>query len=150
MESYGPIFLGPFRKLAPSLKSLCVNSAVFPLSYVLALICSLPLLENLTVRAHNIDDRSNAGMPTPVNSPALTGALELSVSGDVEAIPRSLLGLQGGLRFRKLRLSCCRAQRLTSVEELLTACSNTLESLDIEFEIYGMPNPVSLPDQSFT
>ena len=149
-KSYNPVFLDPFRKLAPSLKSLCVNSALFPLSYVFDLICFLPLLENLTVWAHNINDRSNARIPTPANSPALTGVLKLFASRDVEVTSRLLLGLRGGLRFRELHLSCCHVQGLTSVEELVMACSSTLKFLDIDCEIYGMPNSVSLPNRSLT
>ena len=66
---------------------------------------------------------------------------------DMEVTLRLLLDLQGGLNFRELRLSCRHAQGLALVEELVAACYNTLESLDIACKIHGTPNSVSLSDQ---
>ena len=147
-EPFNALYLSPFKRLAPSLKSLHINSTVFPCSQAFDLICSLSLLEDLTLRANDIYHSSSARLPVPAPSPALTGTLKLSVLEGMETMLSLLLGLQGGLRFRKLQLSRCRARDLTLVEELAEACSGTLECLDVACEIFGALGVVSPLDRS--
>ena len=146
----GILYLSPFYKAAPSMKSLHVDSTVLPCSQVFNLVRSLPLLEDLTLITRGVDDGAGAKPSTPAPSPALTGNFELVASVGMEIILRILLGLQGGLRFRELRLSCCNVEDLTLVEELVLACSDTLESLDITCRIYRTSNPTSSLDRLVT
>ena len=142
--------LAPFYGLGPSLKSLRVHCTVLRHSQVFDLICSLPLLEDLALRASNVDDRSCARLPAPTLSPTLTGILKIFVPEDMEIILCSLHSLQGGLHFRKLQLSWCRVRDLILVEELVVACSDTLECLDVAGRIYGKSGLVSLSNQPST
>jgi len=142
----------PFRILAHSLKSLHVNSIVgTPHSQVFGLIRSLPLLEDLTLRGNDmtVNNQGSDGPPTvlpPSTSPALTGTLELSLEF-MEKSLRLLLNLPGGLHFRKLRLDSWRNDETFSlVGQLVAACSDTLECLDIAFKDDGKcpPGPINL------
>ena len=147
-EPFNALYLAPFKRLAPSLKSLHVNSTVFPYLQAFGRICSLPLLKDLTLRANDIYHNSSARLPTPTPSPTLTGTLKLSVLKGMETTLSLLLGLQGGLRFQKLQLLHCRARDLALVEELVEACSGTLECLDAACEIFGALGLVSPLDRS--
>lgn len=148
--------LVPFRIVAPSLKSLHVNSIVgTPHSHVFGLISSLPHLEDLTLRGNDmtISNQGSNGPPTgtiPPVSSALTGTLELIL----ESMERSLhllLDLPGRLHFRKIVLdSWFNEKNLPLVERLVAACSDTLECLDIAYkvELDCTPNFVSLFDRN--
>ena len=142
----------PFHKLAPSLKSILVTSVLLPSSQVFDLIRSLLVLEDLTVICEDVFDvdepkRLHAATSTP---PPLTGALDLLVFNDLSLVVLSLLELPGGLRFRTLELAWCSESDLPSVMELVVACSDTLESLDIACDINRTPSSVFSSYRSFT
>jgi hypothetical protein len=90
-------------------------------------------------------DAEEFKIPSPVTStsPALTGILNLLTYDYMEHILRPLLDLPGGLRFRSLVLAWCNEQELSLVTEFVTACSDTLECLDIGCEMYSTLGPVS-------
>ena len=133
---YEPIFLLPYHRLAPSLKSLYVNMDFLPLSQTFNLIRSLPLLEDVSLRAQFIGNELH-GQQNFTGSPALTGTLNIWMLGFLGDVLRSLLDLSGGLRFREVELLCYDQIDLTLVTELVVACSDTLERFDIESDIYG-------------
>ena len=143
------IILVPFHKLAPSLKSILVTSFLLPCSQIFDLIHSLLVLEDLTLICDDVLNPSGLNKPPTVTStpPALTGALELFVFDGLARILRPLLNLPGGLRFRRLELAWCSEPDLSLVMELMTACSNTLEWLDIGCEIYGTLGSISSSHQ---
>jgi hypothetical protein len=135
----------PFHKLAPSLKSIFVTSFLLPYPQVLGLIRSLPVLEDITLICDDVLNADESNIPPTAMStpPALTGSLNLFVSDGLVRILRPLLDLPGGLRFRRLVLVWCGEPDLPLVMELVAACSDTLEYLDIGCEIYGTLGSVS-------
>lgn len=128
----------PFYTFAPSLKSLLITALLLPDSQILDFVRSLLVLEDLTLICDGVIDADASNRPTITStSPPLTGSLELFVSDGLAWILRPLVELPGGLRFRKLELAWCCELDLSLVMELVTACSDTLECLDIGCEIYG-------------
>ena len=132
------ISLVPFYKFSPSVKSLRVATHYFlPCPPIFHLIQSLPLLENLTLNGRNAVEW---GLPPTINlstPPALTRTLRLTVIEGIEAIARRLLNLPDGLHFRKLVLSWYHKEDPRWTEELVAACSDTLEGLDVAFRLSG-------------
>lgn len=133
------ISLIPFHNFGTSLKTIEVIATPLPLSEIISIIPLLPFLEDLIFNGEAISTGPH-GQPTastPVPSTALTGILRLSVC---KLISRSLdyfLKLPGGLRFRELDLSWLFARDLPWVTELVTACSDTLERLEVRGYIDG-------------
>ena len=130
--------LTPFYQFAPTLKSLRVGPLLFPCPQLFALICSFPLLEDLSLRgvSPSHDDDSH-GMRTiysyPGTSPSLTGSLDLAILGGAGSVARLLLGLSSGLHFRKITFTWDRKEDRRWITELVASCSHTLESLDITY-----------------
>ena len=127
------VSLVPFHKFAPTLKTLRVNSLLFPLSQVFNLICSLPLLEDLDLIgrdgwAADDDNLSTPSTAVPL-TPAFTGTLQLHP--EMISTARRLLDLPNGLHFRKLNLSWRNEDELQWGARLVGACSGTLECLDL-------------------
>ena len=123
----GEVSLIQFHGLSPTLRSLSVDRSSLPLSEAFNLICSFPLLEDLSLRSflpqqQCIHDPTNP----PSTSPKLTGSLLLQRGN--HSITRRLLDLPGGLHFAKISMDC-RDVCLESAVELVSRCSDTLESL---------------------
>ena len=142
------ISLFPFHRLAPSLKSLRVSFVVLWHSQILDLVRSLPLLEDLTLSGHEVffDDDERDGPPVVASpstspSPALTGTLDIFIWEGVGRTLSQLLDLPGGCRFRKVRLPRCVESDLPRVVELVAACSDTLEHLEISRVVDGTLAP---------
>ena len=145
------ISLVPFHKFSSSLKSLHVTSLILPHSQIFNLIHSLPLLEDLTLIGHDMsatDDDEPHGLPIAV-PPALTGTIELVLYQGMVNTPRRLLDLPKGLHFRKLNLSWRCEGDLHWMVRLVTACSRTLEYLDVTCELDGALCSVSPLDRWF-
>ena len=106
-----------------------VTSSV-PLSEVFSLICSFPLLEDLRLRLATRDNTASDGWEAPLTSPKLTGTLQQS--GEIRSTSRRLLGLPSGLHFSKIVVRC-RAVDVDFAKDLVMKCSDTLESLCIEY-----------------
>ena len=147
--------LVPFHILARSLKSLRVNFIKdIQHSQVFGLIRSLLLLEDLTLcgsdtSAKDWRPKNSHIALLPLTSPALTGTLELSLKHMKRSL-RLLLDLPGGLHFRKVTLnSPCSEDSYPLAVQLVTACSNTLERLNIGCTIEGTLNSVSSFGQIF-
>ena len=137
-DPYDPIFLLPYHRLAPSLKSLYVGVNSLPLTQTFDLIRSLPLLEDVTLRSCFTTGPRLHGQQTRTGLPALTGTLDVcGVLGSLGRVLRSLVDFSGGLRFREVKLVCYNQASLTAVTELAVACSYTLERFDIECDICG-------------
>ena len=125
-----------FQEFPHTLKSLSVTSFSLTLSQVFSLIRSIPFLEDLSLtgRAADINYNDQDGLrivAPPPTSPPFTGALGLSMFRGTTDAAQRLLNLPNGLRFRKLQLQRCSRGDLHYVMELVTACSDTLECLDI-------------------
>ena len=128
--------LAPFHKIAPALKSLRVGLLPLPHPELFDLICSLPLLEDLTLRGYSgrlrkIADPHGRRTVIPSTSPLLTGSLNLATHGGVGSVARQLLDLPNGLHFRKVTFSWDRKEDHQWITELVANCSPTLEYLDV-------------------
>jgi hypothetical protein len=131
--------LVPFHGFSPVLKSLHVSLRAIHVrpSHVLDLICSFPLLEDLSVLTgddYPIDsdegfDRQSTSIQ-PSNLPAFTGTLELNLSGARSVIWR-LMSLPGGLRFRKLNFRWNDEEDVLLTMALVERCCYTLELLKV-------------------
>ena len=146
------ISLIPFHKFAPSLKHLNVSGPHIPAPQIVDIVRSLPLLEDLLLSGSDIDGQLD-GLPAiaPPSTPlTLTGTLDILVSSRIARTLGRVLELPGGLHFQKIQLSLCYAQDIPLVTELVTACSDTLESLDITCKIDGALHPDPLVNQSLT
>lgn len=131
------ISLIPFDLFASSLRSLEVADDCIPLSQIINIVLFLPLLEDLVLIGHDINDEPDCP-PTFIPSstpPALTGTLELFMPELIARVLVQILGLPSSPRFRELIFSWCYAPDLPRVAELVTKCSNTLEILDLTCDI---------------
>ena len=135
--------LAPFHGLSPTLKSLRLTATSLE---VLDLICSFPLLEDLAlVSFHQGNDARN----TPSTSPKLTGSLELSSFGGIRPAARRLLDLPNSLRFTKITVWCL-SEDAESTTDLVSRCSDTLESLTISYYTPGALSSASTSGQYLT
>ena len=122
------ISLVPLRGLSLTLKSLSLLYRLLPLSEVLNLICSFPLLEDLTLNRFSLDGDTK-GWVISSTSPKLTGTLVRTTMAFLSCV-RGLLGLPNGHYFSGITLY----QPIEAAElamELVSKCSGILESLSV-------------------
>lgn len=130
------VSLVPLRGLSPTLKSLrMAYRASTPPSEVFGLVCSFPLLEDLTLVFLDNDSEVD-GWSVPLTSPKLTGSLDLRMLGGIRSAIRRLLDFPNGLHFTKISVSCL-SQDVSSMMDLVSRCSDTLESLGISYYLTG-------------
>lgn len=136
LGSEGPASLVPLHRLSPTLKSLRLVYTYTPPSEILDLLCSFPLLEDLSLFSlgHN-DEGGRWNIPSA--SPKLTGSLDITMMVGMHSSARPLCDLPCGLRFTKLSLACL-VEDLEPTAELVSRCSDTLESLSISYFLPGM------------
>jgi hypothetical protein len=142
-ENDNQVSLVPFYGLSPTLTSLRIMSTS---SEILELICSFPLLEDLALVFLSL---GGDAWDTPSTSPKLTGSLELVALGAIRPAARRLLSLPGGLRFAKIDTSCLK-EDVKSITDLVSRCSDTLESLKICYCIPGAFSSASMSGQCLT
>ena len=119
--------LDPFYILS-SVKSLRVLFVTSP--EVLRLVCSFPLLEDLDICIAEMNDFDWATFKPPTLPRPLTGTLVHK--GGMHAA-RLLLGLPGGLRFRKIEWETSFSEgELELVMDLMEKCSQTLEGIFVK------------------
>jgi len=133
---HSEISLVPFHNFSPALKSLCVINSLSR-SQVFNLVCSLPLLEDLSMREVRIGGAGYDGIDfQPLASPSLTGTFKLYSVDGMEPIVRRLLDLPSGFHFRKLVLTWRNEEDIRWITELVVGCSDTLECFDIRQTMY--------------
>ena len=123
--------LVPFHGLSPALRSLHLTCTS---PEVLDLICSFPLLEDLSLAflGHGSDTWN-----TPSTSPKLTGSLNLNMFEGIRPLVCRLLGLPNGLRFTEVIVTSLE-EDIKSTNDLVSRCSDTLESLSVCYYAPGM------------
>ena len=130
----------PFHGFSPVLKSLHIASSAFLHLRMFNLICSFPLLEDVSLQTkfHSLTDSGDHGFneqPTITqssSSPPFTGSLELRLHSVMEPIASSLLSSPGSLCFQQLCLVFCCEEEVLSMTALVEGCCSTLESLEIK------------------
>ena len=118
-----------FHGLSPTLTSLHLFHPSIQSSEVLDLICSFPLLEDLSLQIEDLTGDLD-GWVAPSASPKLTG--ELLLGKRVHHVVCGLLDLPGGLHFTKIT-ACIPVEDAELVVGLVSRCSHTLESLWIDY-----------------
>lgn len=137
--------LAPFHGLSPTVKSLHLKFGRARLSEIFDLMCSFPLLEDFTLVVHGYEDDPD-GWTAPSTSPRLTGSLELRSVAGVDPIIRRLLDLPNGLKFTEVVLTCGKETDFKPTTDLVSECSNTLESLGFVPLFHGEFPSVPVPD----
>jgi hypothetical protein len=132
----------PFHGLSPTLRSLHLT---YTSPEVLDLVCSFPLLEDLALISPG---HGSGAWKIPPTSPKLTGSLNLSARGGIRPAARRLLSLPNGLHFTKISVHLDKG--IHSVTDLVSRCSDTLESISICHYAPGTFPPVSVTDQYLT
>jgi len=124
------VTLVPLQGLSPVLRSLCLITAL-PDSEIFGFICSLPLLEDLEFRSLGRVQRDGR-WTTPLTSPRLTGTLDLrGVMEGIQRITRRLLDLPNGLHFTTIAVAWLTKEDVTSTTNLVSRCSDTVQSLEV-------------------
>jgi hypothetical protein len=132
----------PFHGFSPTLRSLSLRGIS---SEVSDLICSFPLLEDLALVSFSLSDTWN----TPSTSPKLTGSLSLRSIRGIHSAARRLLDLPNGLHFVKLTVMC-HAGDVKPTTDLVSRCSDTLESLEVSYYAPGAFSSGSTSGQHLT
>ena len=140
-----PASLVPFYGLSSTVRSLHLTCAFIE---VFDLVCSFPLLEDLSLVAFGPTFDAD-GWNAPSTSPKLTGSLDLRMITGIRPATRRLLDLPGGLHFAKITVLCPDGN-LKFITDLLSRCSDTLESLTVFNHVRGASHSASVIDQHLT
>ena len=119
--------------LSPVLISLYLSFNGLPDSEVFGLVCSFPLLEDLTLVFMGPRRRARDGERIPPStSPRLTGTLKLETTFEgIQSITHRLLDLPNGIHFTTVAVQWLSEQDIKSTMDLVSRCADTLQSLDI-------------------
>ena len=124
-------------RLSPTVKSLCLKFSSVPPSETLNLVCSFPLLEDLTFILFGHETEADK-WTTPLTSPKLSGSLTMSSAAwRIGSTVHRLVNLPNGLRFTKIVLVWVWDADPSLARDLVMRCSETLESLDVTAELRG-------------
>jgi len=118
--------LVPFCGFSSTLRSL--NLIHTPVD-IFDLVCSFPLLEDLTLVAL-LPTGEVGGWNVPSTPPKLTGTLDLRMFGEAHHVARILLDLPGGLHFSEINAAFY-DEDAKSVSDVVSRCSGTLERLTL-------------------
>ena len=132
LTAFDQVSLIQLHGFSPTLKSLRLGHTDIPLPEFFNLVCSFPLLEDLEFFILT-PASDTGGWDPPSTSPKLTGSL--GIGGEIQSIARRLCDLPGGLHFSEIRLSY--GKDVTPAMDLVSRCSDTLESLAIDSHIAG-------------
>ena len=140
----GGVSLAQLNGLSPNLKALRLVQASTPVAETLDLICSFPLLNDLWLEFWTLDDNVDRWIP-PATSPKLRGSLWLS--GATRSIARGLSNFPDGLNFSKVSVSDeVEDTDPHTVTNLLSKCSDTVESFYVSYFPMGVFLPVPFVD----
>jgi hypothetical protein len=137
------VSLVSFHGLSPTLRSLSLRSISPEVS---DLICSFPLLEDLALVSTGLWGDT---WGTPSTSPKLTGSLRLRSIRGIHSAARLLLDLPGGLHFAKITVKCHTGD-VKPTMDLVSRCSDTLESLEVSYYTPGAFSSASTSGQHLT
>jgi len=135
----------PLYGLFPTLRSLRMAFVARKSSDVFDLFCSFPCLEDLALELFGF--MKDGPWNTPSTSPRLTGSLKLhSADEGIQSITRGLLDFPNGLHFTKITVAWTVKQDVGSTVDLVSRCSDTLQSLTIMNILLGGFPSISVPD----
>ena len=105
-----------------------------PLLTILGFVSSFPLFEDLVLVAEN-HSNDTCKWISPSTPPKFTGSLH--IDGAVPSITRWLCSFPGALHFRRIYLSY-HDNYTPLITDLVSKCAETLESLTISCNDFGM------------
>jgi hypothetical protein len=124
------VSLVPLHGFSTAIRSLRLAFTRLPNSEVFDLICSFPLLEDLSLFSGTTMRRDQT-WNKPSISPRFTGSLELRLYDGTQPIIDPLLELPNGLHFTRITVPWLSEQDVGLMADLVSGCSDTLESLRI-------------------
>ena len=123
--------LARLHGLSPNLKTLDLIQGSTPVAEILDLVCSFPLLNDLSMNSMSPDSNIGRWIP-PATSPKLGGSLRLCEWD--RSIAQGLLYFPDGLHFSKVSLGGqVETMDLGVINELLLKCSDTMKSLCVSY-----------------
>ena len=139
-----PVCLVPLHGFSPAVRSLDLTFEGSQISDVFDLVCSFPLLEDLSLLYPLNPGTRDKAPNTFSTSPRLTGSLVLRTNGAIQSTASQLLDLPNGLHFKKISVSWVAPGDIGSTASLVSTCSDTLESLEISDHLAGACSLISL------
>ncbi|KAF9780836.1 hypothetical protein BJ322DRAFT_1112234 [Thelephora terrestris] len=129
--------LVPLLGFSPAIRSLRLTFVSLPNSEIFNLACSFPLLDDLALicRAHR---HRHVAWKGPSTSPRFTGSLELCLMEGIYPTSLLLLDLPNGLHFTTISVLWLSDHDIGSTMNLVSRCSDTLESLEITNHLSGV------------
>ena len=125
------VSLAPLHGFSSVLRSLYLSFISLPDSEIFGLVCSFPLLDDLTLVSLGRGQR-RVEWNAPSTSPRLAGSLKLeTVFEGIQSITRRLLDLPNGIHFTKIAVPWLSEEDVKSTMDLVLRCADTLQSLDI-------------------
>ncbi|KAF9647359.1 hypothetical protein BDM02DRAFT_2704204 [Thelephora ganbajun] len=124
------VSLVPFHGFSPVIRSLDLTCISLQDSAVFDLICSFPLLEDLTLAPRARQPRDGV-WNAPLTSPKLTGSLCLNMEEGIQFVTRRLLDLPNGLHFTRIMVPLVYQEDVRPATDLVLRCSSTLEFLTV-------------------
>ena len=125
------ISFSQLRGFSPVLKRFLLIYSSVPPSEIFDLVCSFPSLEDLALISL-AENEPEGGWTIPSTSPKLTGELVLRMGSGIRFDVLRLLDLPGGLHFSTISITSP-IRDAESIADLVSRCSNTLESLGISY-----------------
>jgi hypothetical protein len=123
------VSLLPLYGFAPSLKSVRMTFQTLAAGSIMSLMYTFPLLDDLLLVGNPSESRTKATLPaTP---PTLSGSVCLMVYPGMRIMVDNLLSLPSGIHFRELTLPWICDEDVCPMLDLISACSGTLESLQV-------------------
>ena len=134
----------PVVKFFHAIISCHHSSPIFDLVLSFPSLMDLSTISDCSLAFHNDAFDRESLLTQPSSRLSLIGSLSLSVRRGMHPIAPRLLTLQGGLRFRRLKLTCFYVGDFSLATKLVGSCRSTLEDLEVECSPPCMPVPYSL------
>ena len=144
------VSLVPLHGFSPVLKSLHLTFTSLPNPEIFNLICSFPVLEDLTLVSRARRNSDIGWDASSSISPRLTGSLELRLIEGIQSVTDRLLYLPNGFNFTKIAVPWLSQEDILSTMHLVARCSDTLECLDIANHLSGAFSSIPVPDSQLT
>ena len=142
----GRVSFLPFHGVSPVIRSLRLDTISIQPSEIFGLVCSFPLLEDFALGTIHCERRVSKWI-APLTSPRLTGSLKLSsMVGGIDRTARRLFDFPNGLHFTEIVLECVDEADFKFATDLVSRCSDTLESLNVTDKLLRAYTPPLTPD----
>ena len=125
------------HSFSPTIRSLHLTFSCPHIPEIFDLICSFPVLEDLSLAGYGSRINSDVAWNAPSTSPRLAGSLELRGGGAMRLVADKLLDLPNGLQFEEFAVQWFIPDGVRAAVILVSRCSKTLRSLKITNYLEG-------------